>query len=137
MNFESCLNNKFAKKVDVDLLRAKNMFISAEQAVYTAKLIPLSDKTSKSIFRELYEALKETFEAIGYIRGYKFLDHASIFYFIRDYLKKENLANKFDRYRKLRNGVNYYGESISLESVKESLKDIPETIKNLNENYLV
>ena len=135
MNFESCLNNKTAKKIDADLLRAKSMFISSEQAIYTVRLIPLSDKTSKSIFRELYEALKETFEAIGYIKGYKFLDHASIFYFIKDFLKKENLSNMFDRYRKLRNGINYYGESISLESVKESLEDIPETVKNLKNDY--
>jgi len=135
MNFETCLNNKTAKKVETDLLRAKSMFISSEQAIYTAKLIPLSEKTCKSIFRELYEALKETFEAIGYIRGFKFLDHASVFYFIRDYLKKESLADKFDRYRKLRNGINYYGESIRLESVKEALKDIPETIKSLKNDY--
>ncbi|MBI2140572.1 hypothetical protein HYU14_06630 [Candidatus Woesearchaeota archaeon] len=38
---------------------------------------------------------------------------------------------KFDRYRKLRNGINYYGENIEIETVKEAVINIPQLVKEL------
>ena len=38
---------------------------------------------------------------------------------------------KFDRYRRLRNGINYYGEDIDIETVKEAIIEIPKLIKEL------
>ena len=81
--------------------------------------------------RELYEGLIEYCEAIGYSKGYKFLDHESIGYFLRDILKEQSVYVKFDRYRKLRNGINYYGNDIDMETVKEAIIEIPKIIKEL------
>ena len=39
-----------------------------------------------------------------------------------------------DRYRKLRNGINYYGEDISIETINESLREIPEIEKKLRKS---
>ncbi len=75
--------------------------------------------------------LREYCEAIGYLRGYKFLDHESIGYFLRDILKEQSVSMKFDRYRKLRNGINYYGEDIDIETVKEAIIEVPKLIKEL------
>ncbi|MFH1212075.1 MAG: hypothetical protein V1659_04065 [Candidatus Woesearchaeota archaeon] len=131
MNFEFCLNNGKIKKVMPDKIRASSLFNSSIQAIQTAKAIPLNSGTSKTILRELYEGLRECCEAIGYINGYKFLDHESISYFLRDVLKEENAYKKFDRYRKLRNGINYYGDSIEAETVKEAIIEIPLLLKEL------
>ena len=75
--------------------------------------------------------MREYCEAIGYSKGYKFLDHESIGYFLRDILKEQSVYVKFDRYRKLRNGINYYGEEIDIETVKEAIIEIPKLIKVL------
>ena len=131
MNFEVSLNNGKLKKVMPNKIRASSLFNSAIQAIETAKTIPLTVNTSKTILREAYEGLREYCEAIGYLKGYKFFDHESIGFFIRDVLKESFLFNKFDRYRKLRNGINYYGNSINVETVKEAIKEIPELIKKL------
>ncbi|MBI2580510.1 hypothetical protein HYV85_01745, partial [Candidatus Woesearchaeota archaeon] len=37
----------------------------------------------------------------------------------------------FDRYRRLRNGINYYGEGIDVETVKEAIIEIPELVEKL------
>ena len=108
MNFGISLNEGKAKKILPNKIRATSLLKSSIEAIETAKLIPLNTKTSKTILRELYEGLREYCEAIGLLHGYKFLDHESITYFLRDLLK-EPIYNKFDRYRKLRNGINYYG----------------------------
>jgi len=131
MNFENSLVNGKAKKVLPNKIRASSLLKSSIQAVETAIIISLNQNTLKSILRELYEGLRESCEAIGYLRGYKFLDHESIGYFLRDILKEQSLFMKFDRYRKLRNGINYYGKDIDIETVKEAIIEIPKLIKEL------
>ena len=131
MNFENSLMDGKAKKVMPNKIRASSLFKSSIQAIETAKVIQLNPNTLKSILRELYEGLREYCEAIGYLRGYKFLDHESIGYFLRDILKEQSVSVKFDRYRRLRNGINYYGEDIDIETVKEAAIEIPELVKRL------
>ena len=50
------------------------------------------------------------------------------------FLKKENeniFAEKFDRLRKIRNRINYYGNDISIEEVKEYKEEIITLIKKI------
>ena len=131
MNFENCLIEGKAKKIMPNKIRASSLFRSSTQAIETAKVIQLNPNTLKSILRELYEGLREYCEAIGYLKGYKFLDHESIGYFLRDILKEQPVSMKFDRYRRLRNGINYYGEDINTETVKEAIIEIPKLVKEL------
>ena len=131
MNFENSLIEGKAKEVMPNRIRALSLFSSSIQAIETVEVIPLSSTTSKSILRELYEGLREYCEGIGYLRGYKVLDHESIGYFLRDVLNEHSIYFKFDRYRKLRNGINYYGEDMDIETVKEALEEIPKIIKFL------
>ena len=134
MNFEFSLNSGKAKKVMPNKIRASSLFKSSIQAIETAKEIPLTTNASKTILRELYEGLREYCEAIGYLNGYKFLDHESIGFFLRDILKEQSLFKKFDRYRKLRNGINYYGNDIEVETVKEAVSEIPSLVKKLKKH---
>jgi hypothetical protein len=131
MNFENSLIEGKAKKIMPNKIRASSLFTSSIQAIETAKIIQLDSNTLKSILRELYEGLREYCEAIGYLKGYKFLDHESITYFLRDILKEHPVSIKFDRYRKLRNGINYYGEGIDIETVKEAIIEIPKLVREL------
>jgi len=132
MDFEFYLRNGKVNKTAPNAIRAKSMIKSSKQAIDTAKSISLNENTSKSVFRELYEGLREYCEAIGYLKGYKFQDHESITYFLKDILKEESISRKFDRYRKLRNGINYYGESIDIEVIKEALQEIPALVEKLS-----
>lgn len=131
MSFENSLIEGKAKKVAPNRIRAFSLFKSSIQAIETAKVIRLNPGSSKSVLRELYEGLREYCEAIGYLKGYKFQDHESITYFLKDVLKEHSISAKFDRYRKLRNGINYYGEDIDIATVKEASEEIPAIIKEL------
>jgi len=135
MNFETSLIEGKVKKVMPNKIRASSLFKSSIQAIETAKVIQLNPNTLKSILRELYEGLREYCEAIGYLRGYKFLDHESITYFLKDILKEQSVSIKFDRYRKLRNGVNYYGEDIDIETIKEAIIEVPKLVKELEKYF--
>lgn len=123
--FEQSMNDGFAKKIPVDIIKAKSLLKSAQQAFYSAKKLPLEEGTLKSVFRELYEGLRQYCEALGYIQGYKFASHEVITFFLEDILNERKIAGSFDRYRKIRNGINYYGDDVPLQLIQEVLKEIP------------
>lgn len=131
MSFGSLIKEGFVKKVPIDIMRAKSLIKSSQQALSTAKIIPFREETLKTVFRELYESLREYCEALGYVKGYKFLNHESITDFLHEILNEKEISLKFDRYRKLRNGINYYGNTIEMQTIKDALIDVPLLINKL------
>ena len=132
--FKQSIEQGYVKVISPDKIKAKSLVKSADEAIYSAKKIPLEPNTLKSIIRELYEGLRQFCEAIGYLKSYKFLSHEAITYFIEEILNEPKLSAKFDRYRKIRNGINYYGDDVSEETVKEALIEIPEVIEQLKKH---
>ena len=41
------------------------------------------------------------------------------------------LAEKFDRFRKIRNGIEYFGNNVSAEETMQNVKDLKELIAKL------
>jgi len=112
-------------------IRAKSLIRSSQQAIKSVSNLTINKTNKKTILRELYEGLRQFCEAIGYIKGYKFSFHEEVTLFLKDILKEHSLSIKFDRYRVLRNRINYYGDDISEETVSEAIKEIPKMIDSL------
>ena len=74
-------------------------------------------------------------EAISIIDGFKIYSHEAFTYFLKE-KGEEVLSTKFDRFRKIRNSINYYGKDISIEETKENIEEIKEMIKSLIKKYL-
>ena len=49
-------------------------------------------------------------------------------------LDEKEISMKFDRYRQLRNGINYYGRGIAKETAEKAIKEIPDIIKKLKKH---
>ena len=135
MTFQQSIREGYARIIPPDNIKAKSLLKSAQQAVSSAQKIPFETDTLKSILRELYEGLRQYCEALGYLQGYKFSSHEVITMFLEEIIADKKIALRFDRYRKIRNGINYYGDDVSVETVKEALKEIPQLIKQL-EKYI-
>jgi hypothetical protein len=135
MNFSESIKKGYVKKINPDLIRSKSLIKNADKAIQSAQNMALNETTSNSVFRELYQGLREYCEALGYNKGFKFLSHQSITFFLSDYLNKKILSAKFDNYRKLRNGLNYYGNEISINTVKNALVEIPRIIEKIKQLF--
>ncbi|HLD56758.1 MAG TPA: hypothetical protein VJA47_00525 [archaeon] len=132
MNFKRSVEEGYVRKVYPDRLKAKSLIKASEEAIATATRIKLESDSTKSIVGELYEGLRQYCEAIGYLYGYKFMSHEAITYFIEEVLGDKLDSLVFDRYRKLRNGINYYGNDVQPETVKEALREIHDLINRLS-----
>ncbi|MCK5624427.1 hypothetical protein KAI04_01135 [Candidatus Pacearchaeota archaeon] len=121
------------KKISKDKIRAKSLDKMSKDSLKILKLIKLQDAPN-IIFRELYEALRQEIESIGYLKGYKFRSHEAITIFLQEGLKEKKISSIFDRYRIIRNKLNYYGKPVHKETVKEAAKEIPKIIKYLQKH---
>lgn len=131
MLFEKSIREGYAQKGEKDILRAKSLVKTAEDTLLSVKEMVIKEHNYNTILRELYEALRQYCEAIGYLQGYKFQSHEVITYFLVDVLKEENISLRFDHYRKLRNGINYYGRAVSRETVEKALIEVPQLMEKV------
>ncbi|MEK6901192.1 MAG: hypothetical protein AABX37_02520 [Nanoarchaeota archaeon] len=136
MRWKSSLEQGYVKQIPPDTIRAKSLLHSSGQAISSALKIKVETDTLKTIIRELYEGLRQCCEAIGYQKGYKFSSHEAITYFLEEVLREESIASRFDRYRKIRNGINYYGDDISPETVWEAKNEVPTLIERLKKHLI-
>jgi len=61
--------------------------------------------------------------------------HETFTYYLKE-KNKELLFQKFDRFKKIRNSINYYGTDISVEETKENIAEIKKIINELIDKYL-
>ena len=82
-----------------------------------------------------YDVLRSILEAVSAIKEYKIYSHEAYVYFLQE-IGEELLAIKFDRFRRIRNSINYYGKDISIEETKENIFEIKKMINILIRKYL-
>lgn len=113
-----------------DTQKAKALLGIAANTLASAKLLPLNEQTASSMLCLAYDAFRTVLEARAAQEGYKVYSHEAYTYYLIEQ-KEEKAAAIFDRYRKLRNGAQYYGKSISLLIAQEAVKEIEETMEEM------
>ena len=97
--------------------------------------LKVNKMSARRLMCDYYETLKAIIEAIAALEGIKSYSHEAFTYYLKE-KNEEVISIKFDRLRKIRNGINYYGNSISAGEAKEIVEDIQRIICLLKEKYL-
>ena len=134
MSFKESISLGYVKVITPNLNRSNSLYISSKDALISALEIQIKEHNLKTILRELYESLREMCESVAYKKGFKFSSHEAITYFLKDYLKENMISIKFDKYRKIRNEINYYGRPINIETIIKAKIEIPLLIKKLEKH---
>jgi hypothetical protein len=77
-----------------------------------------------------YESLRQHLEALAFEEGFKVYSHEAYTAYLLD-KKLTVLAHRFDRLRKLRNGVHYYGRSVEQSTASSALRTVLASIEEL------
>ena len=135
MDFETCLKENKTKKTIKDKNLIKSCLNMSEKRLKAIKHIPNNEDNAAIIASNAYESLLEVCNALLNKKEYKSYSHECITYFLKEKLEENEISEIFDRNRKLRNGINYYGTSISPERAEQALKEIKQVIKNIKNKY--
>lgn len=122
--FEYYLNSKDVRRTGKNLVLAKSL-INDIKTRLKENWNEDEEKRPKTIFENIYDALRNFCDALLIKDGFKSYSHeASI-----SYLSKYNFSiaeiSELDKFRFIRNGSKYYGRII-----------MPEDVKNIKEFYL-
>jgi len=135
MRFEEFIKNNFARKANPDKQLIKSLVNTAESDLKYLNKLELTEESARKLTTNYYDILRSLLEAIASSKGYKIYSHEAFTSFLQE-LGENNIAIKFDRIRKTRNNINYYGKSVYLEEAKDIISEIKTLIKILKEKYL-
>src|SRR3989344_2909661 len=123
MDWQECLR-KNAKLVAKDYNLIKSLKESAEPNLDVAKSIVQSEKSYSSIVVLAYDSLRMLLEALSLEKGYKIYNHECYTSFLKEILNLNDLADKFDSLRLIRNSINYYGKRLGKDEFDVVYNDI-------------
>jgi hypothetical protein len=95
--------------------------------------INLDNENGFFFITNYYDIILEVMHSLMFKKGYNVLDHLSIGYYIKDILKNQEIFELFNKYRKIRNNIIYYGKSIDTETSKQAIKDLQELYEFVKE----
>jgi|SRR3989344_4759539 len=135
MKLQEFIEKGMVRKSTKDISLAKSLILTANIDLMFLKNLEINDNSARKIMTNYYDVLRSLLEAISCLDGYKIYSHEAFFFLLKE--KGENqIAQKFDRFRKIRNSINYYGKNISVEEVKENKEEIIKIIDTLKIKFL-
>nr|MCK4930399.1 hypothetical protein [Nanoarchaeota archaeon] len=134
MDWKECNMKRLVKKIGADNNLVKSLIKSSQNRLESAKRLDIDKTTCSSVISLCYESLRELLEALATKKGFKIYNHECYAAFLKEILGQKELSVHFDKFRKIRNKVNYYGKELSVEdaiSIKEDMICLIKKIKQL------
>ncbi len=137
MNWEECKIRQLVKRESWDGNLIESLKKISERKLIMDSFSPLNEETVAAKFVVNYDSLREILEAVALKKGFKIYNHECFSAFLGEFLNMREASVRFDRLRKIRNSINYYGENILVQEGKSLIEEIlklrKEMLKILNE----
>ena len=131
MTWKDCLDENKARGASPDTALARAMVEMSGLRLDFLKSQKIDEKNASIIMSEYYEAMREVCEALISMKGYKVYSHECITFFLREVVGEDRIADIFDRYRKIRNKINYYGKKVGAAETMAAADEIKSTMSQL------
>jgi len=136
LNWNESLKKGIVRRMSLDRNIIISLVKTAKEGIEFFEKDAVTDKNARTLFKNYYDSLREICEAVALSKEYKIYQHEAITLFLKEILQEEIISFKFDRFRILRNGIHYYGRTITKEETSKAIKDIKDIIRILKEKYL-
>ena len=131
-DFEFFLTNGDVKKQSPNKNLAFATFKDGLERIEFAKQL-LHKVKPKYVLENAYEAMREASDAVLYLRGFKSFSHeASIVYLFKEGFNEKDII-EFDRFRRIRNGIKYYGKDCEISEAEQAIQLADKIIAKIKE----
>ena len=131
-DFEFFLKKGEVKRQSPNKNLSSSTFKESLERIEFAKQL-LHKAKPKYVLENAYEAMREAADSALYLKGFKSFSHeASIVYLIKENFSEKEIM-EFDRFRKIRNGIKYYGKDCDLMDAEQAIKLADEVIGKIKE----
>ena len=136
MDLDECNKKGHIIKIRINSELIKSIIEISNTNENTVKNAALNESNIISYVSLAYDSLRITMEAICLSRGYKVLSHICLGELVKILDKDFNFI-EFDRWRYIRNGINYYGTKIDYSQGKEIINKMFLMKRTLIKNNLI
>ena len=133
MDIKEGKKKRIIKEISIDEDKIKSLLKTSANKLQSQELMPLNEITTNSKVSLAYNSLRELLEALSIKNGLKIYNHEGYTAFIKEIIKKSSLGEDFDAVRKIRNSINYYGKTLTIEECQQTLPKIKELITKIKE----
>ena len=135
MNFEEFLKKSVVRKRKPDVALVKSLISTSELDLSFLDRVRIDEISARKLISGYYDVLRAYVEAMSCLDGLKIYNHEAYSEYLN--LKGEKIISfKFDKFRKVRNNINYYGRFISKDVAEEYVIEIRKIIGILKSKYL-
>ena len=131
MDWKTCRKERLVKEIKPDNNLVASLITSSGRKQECSKMLPLSEVTAAAKISLAYDALREILEALSVSKGCKIYNHDCYCAFLKEILHEYAMSEEFDKFRKLRNRINYYGKDISANDAELLLIGINDLIEKI------
>ncbi len=124
MNWNECNEKKIVKETRRDDELIESLIKSSEKRLKVNERLDIDEVTSSTKISIVYESLREILKALAISKGFKIYNHECFCAFLDYICNNKSFSVDFDKFRRIRNKINYYGKDIDLEEAKGIIKDI-------------
>ena len=122
--FDAYVERGDVRERDVDPAVARNLYQRSQQKFRNMERLGIRGGSSTDYLENVYEAAKMLVQAFMALSGYSPYSHEAIVAYAVDHLDIDGAAaNRFDKYRKLRNDVAYRGD-VATEREAEEIREL-------------
>ena len=133
MDVEECEKKGIIRKTRKDNNLVKSIIDISNIKEETINQTKLNSRNVNAFIPMAYDSLREIMEACCVMHGFKVINHDCLGKLVKK-LKPEFDPNSFDRFRYIRNGINYYGTKTDLEEGKTIINKIFKLRKQILKN---
>jgi uncharacterized protein (UPF0332 family) len=135
--FNEYLKEAKVKKKQSDPAEARSLMQQAKERFADLKTLPLTEQNASFRFEDAYECLKEALHSFLSLEGYKPYSHEAIFAFVREQkILPEADAIRANRYREIRNDINYRAKKVTKDEAEEIITFVKDTLPKTKEKLL-
>ncbi len=132
MNFREFIKKGLVRKASPDPQLLQSLKKVIENDLKYLETVTVTELSARKLIGNYYDALRTILEAMALKEGYKVYAHEPFVAFLKE-KGKEILAERFDRFRKLRNNLNYYGASITVDEAIQNKEEMLKVITALRQ----
>lgn len=134
--FKELVREGKVEKRSPDFAEAESLLQQAKERLNDLVTLPLNEKNASFRFESAYESLREALQSFLAKRGYKPYSHEAIIAFaLEEKILSEKESRTADRYREIRNDINYRATKVTVEETKEIIHFVKHIIPHLTEIF--
>ena len=134
--FTDFINEGKVWKQSPDPAEARSLLNQAMARLNDLQSLPLNDNNASFRFESAYEVLREAIQAFMAFQGYKPYSHEAVFSFaLEKQILPEPEAYKADRYREMRNDINYRGKTATVQETMEIISFVKRAMPALEKKF--